>query len=258
MTKSESTCNNCAFSIRDGSRRRCGFDYYQIPANERKTPKLASFPEVQATHSCIRWSDTVNSVLKPASQKPEVVYYLPGFGGLVSTGLGKALMDRGYDVSGRETVGEFKELGFTRQVEVVAHDLKEFFWRKDAHVICNSFGAYLFLHAQALIGEPYIGRVILLSPIVGEFANEDEVRPMNFIPPQAEKLLDLANAGKFPVPTQCEIHVGSEDWQSCPNATAFGKLVGIKVSVVQGAGHGLPKDYVRNLLDQWMPGVGRS
>jgi hypothetical protein len=71
---------------------------------------------------------------------------------------------------------------------------------------------------------------------------------MNFSPPQSEKLLELAKAGKFPVPLKCEIHVGSEDWQSCPNAVAFGKLVGMKVNVVEGAGHSLPKKYVNDLL----------
>jgi hypothetical protein len=75
---------------------------------------------------------------------------------------------------------------------------------------------------------------------------------MNFIPPQAEKLLELASAQKFPLPLKCEIHVGSEDWQSCPNATAFGKLVGMTVNVIEGAGHGLPKDYVSGLLDSWI------
>jgi hypothetical protein len=125
----------------------------------------------------------------------------------------------------------------------------EHFWREDACVIANSFGAYLFLHAQALIGEPYVGKVVLLSPIVGEFANDDQVRPMNFIPPYAEKLLELASAGKFPVPLNCEIHVGSEDWQSCANSKAFSALVGIKIHVVEGAGHMLPKPYVATLLD---------
>ena len=74
---------------------------------------------------------------------------------------------------------------------------------------------------------------------------------MNFIPPQAEKLLELARAKKFPLPLKCEIHVGSEDWQSCPNAIAFGKLVGMTVNVFEGAGHGLPKDYVSSLLDNF-------
>jgi hypothetical protein len=256
MKKTDSTCSNCGFHIKDGKAIRCGFDYFQIPAPERRTPKLTSFPEVAASHSCPRWDPNGASVLKPsaesgAPQKAETVYYLPGHGGLISTGLGQALLERGYDVTGRETVGEFKDVGFSSQVEIIANDLKEYFWREDAKVICNSFGGYLFLHAQALIGEPYIGNVILLSPIVGEFADSDEHRPMNFIPPQSEKLLELANAGKFPVPVKCEIHVGSEDWQSCANSKAFGAMVGIKAHVVEGAGHMLPKEYVSGVLNQW-------
>ena len=254
--KKSDNCQNCGYNIKDQQKLRCGFDYFQIPAPERRTPKLTSFPEVAHNHFCPRWSVVGASVLKAAPEAvpvkaTETVYYLPGWGGQLSTGLGQALLERGYDVTGRETLGDFKALGFAGQVETVASDLREHFWREDAHVICNSFGGYLFLHAQALIGEPYIGNVILLAPIVGEFADDDEVRPMNFIPPQAEKLLELANVGKFPVPVNCQIHVGSEDWQSCPNAVAFGKLVGMKVNVVEGAGHGLPKDYVAKLLDQW-------
>ena len=256
MKKIDSTCSNCGFHIKDGRTFRCGFDYFQVPPSQRLTPKLTSFPEVAVSHSCPRWDPNGSSVLKPSAesglpQKSETVYYLPGWGGQLSTGLGQALLERGYDVTGRETIEDFKSLGFSGQVQTIASDLREYFWREDAHVICNSFGGYLFLHAQALIGEPYIGNVILLAPIVGEFVQEDEVRPMNFIPPQAEKLLELATAGKFPVPVNCEIHVGSEDWQSCPNAVAFGELVGMKVNVVDGAGHGLPKAYVGALLDEW-------
>lgn len=254
--KKSDSCQNCGFTIKDGRKLRCGFDYFQIPAPERRTPKLTSFPEVANDHVCSKWSGSGASVLKAApepvpAKEAETVYYLPGWGGLLSTGLGQALLERGYDVTGRETVGDFKSLGFAGQVQTVASDLREYFWREDAHVICNSFGGYLFLHAQALIGEPYIGNVILLAPIVGEFVQDDEARPMNFIPPQAEKLLELANAKQFPLPLKCDIHVGSEDWQSCPNAVAFGKLVGMKVHVLEGAGHGLPKAYVSGLLDQW-------
>ena len=255
--KKPESCQSCGFTIKDGRKLRCGFDYFQIPAPERRTPKLTSFPEVAQDHVCGKWSGVGTSVLK-ASPEPtvsaktaETVYYLPGHGGLISTGLGQALLERGYDVTGRETVGEFKEVGFTRQVEIVANDLKELFWSEDTHVICNSFGAYIFLHAQALLGIPYIGQVVLLSPVMGEFAKDDDVRPMNFIPPYAERLLELSTAGKFPLPRCCEIHVGSDDWQSYPNAIAFGKMVGMKVNVVEGAGHGLPKAYVGNLLDQW-------
>lgn len=235
---------------------RCGFDYFQIPATERRTPKLISFTEVANDHVCVKWSGSSTSVLKASTdsvpiKSTETVYYLPGHGGLISTGLGQALLDRGFDVTGRETVGEFKSLGFQAQVKAVASDLREYFWRPDARVIANSFGAYLFLHTQALLGEPYIGKVTLLSPIVGEFANDDEARPVNFIPPYAEKLLELASTGQFPVPVNCEIHVGSDDWQSCANSKVFGEMVGIKVHIIEGEGHVLPKTYVGNLLDRW-------
>jgi len=58
---------------------------------------------------------------------------------------------------------------------------------------------------------------------------------------------------RYPVPKQCEIYVGSEDWQSNPeNVTAMGSMLGINVTVVPDAGHRLPKDYVGSLLDRWL------
>lgn len=177
----------------------------------------------------------------------QTIYYLPGYGGLLNTGLGQTLVVLGHDVKGRETVGEFRELGFARQVQTIASDLRDHFWHEDARVIANSFGAYLFLHAQALLGDPYIGKVLLLSPIVGEFSNEETL--MNFVPPQSEKLFELAKVGKFPTPLRCEIHTGSDDCQSHPkNVADFGKSVGIPVDVLQGASHKLPKTYVALLV----------
>ena len=52
-----------------------------------------------------------------------LIYYLPGWAGRLSTGLGQALMDRGFDVTGRETRGEFKDLSFTDLVEAVKESL---------------------------------------------------------------------------------------------------------------------------------------
>jgi alpha-beta hydrolase superfamily lysophospholipase len=178
------------------------------------------------------------------------VYYLTGMNGQLRTGLGQGLLGRGLDVSGRELVGDFRKLDFQQQVELIADDLRDNFWHEDSHVIANSFGAYLFLHAQAQM-EPFIGKVMLLSPIIGEFGNEES--QMNFIPPRADKLRLLAESGSFPVPKQCEIYVGSEDWQSNPtNVTAFGSMLGIAVTFVPNAGHMLPKEYVRDLLDIWL------
>ena len=178
------------------------------------------------------------------------VYYLTGMGGRLDTGLGQALLAQGFDVTGRELVGEFRQLSFNEQVDAVANDLQSNFWVKDARVIANSFGAYLFLHAQAKL-PPYPGKVILLSPIVGEFANQETT--MNFIPPRAEQLLEIAKTGSYPAPLNCEIHVGSEDWQSNPtNVELFGSLTGLKVSVVPEAGHMIPKEYVSMLLNKWL------
>jgi hypothetical protein len=130
-------------------------------------------------------------------------------------------------------------------------DLKEHFWSDDALVVVNSFGGYLFLHAQAQL-PTYPGKVLLISPIVGDFQNE-EIR-MGFVPPRAEVLLHMAQSGRFPCPLHAEIHVGSEDWQSHPtNVSTFGKVVGIPGEVVPGGGHMLGKAYVETLLDSWLP-----
>lgn len=59
--------------------------------------------------------------MKPA------VYYLPGHGGRITNGLGRALVARGYEVVGRETVGDFKKLDFKDQVVIIANDIKEHF-----------------------------------------------------------------------------------------------------------------------------------
>ena len=98
---------------------------------------------------------------------------------------------------------------------------------------------------------PFPGRVLLLSPIVGEFTNAQA--RTSFSPPRPTRLKDLAEAGHFKVPRQCEMHVGEEDWQSIPaNVQALGRLTGISATVVPGAGHNLGVNYVSSLLDLWL------
>lgn len=185
-----------------------------------------------------------------ANQTAKTIYYLPGYGGQLATGLGKALMDRGFDVAGRETRGDFRSLPFDEQIATVVQDLKDHFWHDEAQVICNSFGAYLFLHAQTQMPS-FPGRVLLLSPIVGEFTNAQA--RTSFSPPRPTRLKELAEAGLLPIPLVCEIHVGEEDWQSIPaNVQALGKLTGINVQVVANSGHDLDKKYVGLLLDNFL------
>jgi hypothetical protein len=98
---------------------------------------------------------------------------------------------------------------------------------------------------------PYIGKVLLLSPIVGEFSNEETM--LGFIPPQAEKLMRLAESGTYPIPRQCEIHVGEFDWQSNPKSVIkLARHLGLDVTVVSNAGHMLGQSYVATILDRWL------
>lgn len=175
------------------------------------------------------------------------VYYLTGMGGRLHTGLGEALSTRGFEIYGRELFGDFKKLQFQEKVDAVAHDLKTYFWSENALVIANSFGAYLFLHAQAQI-EPYVGKVILLSPIIGVFSNDETMTA--YVPPRADRLFQQAKSNQFQKPMQCEIHVGELDWQSNPKKVSeLGMLLNIATHIVPKAGHILPKEYVGKLLD---------
>jgi hypothetical protein len=108
----------------------------------------------------------------------------------------------------------------------------------------------LFLHAQTQLPS-FPGRVLLLSPIVGEFTNA-EART-SFSPPRPTRLKDLADTGQFSVPHLCEMHFGEEDCLGIPaTVQALGLLTGIPAIVVPGSGHDLGKEYVGLLLERWI------
>lgn len=177
----------------------------------------------------------------------DTVYYLPGMGGRLNTGLGQGIQDRGYKVVGRETLGQFQKYSFQEKIDLVENDLVQHFWHDEAKVVVNSFGAYLFFHAQLQM-KPYPGHALILSPIIGgSNHNESQLR---FYPPRADVLVTAATNGLIPCPLNSEIHVGSEDWQSGPEGVvSFGKHLGVQVSVINGQGHMLSIDYVGGLLD---------
>lgn len=185
-----------------------------------------------------------------ATEMRREIYYLPGMGGLLDAGLGDELLRRGFAVSGRETVGPFKKLRFADQIEAVRQDLVSQFWRPEAKVIANSFGGYLFLHAQLGL-EPFPGRVLLLSPVIGSTAQNET--GMRFYPPRADALRQAAEQGSFPQLGRIEVHVGEWDWQAGPQPLVdFCAAVGIKVHQAPERGHTLGADYVSPLLDRWL------
>lgn len=181
------------------------------------------------------------------------VYYLPGRGGEITTGLGQGLLDRGYSVTGRETCGAFLKLTFQQQLDAIRSDLQNEFWHENAKLVAVSYGCYLFLHAQ--LGMPaFPGSVLLLSPVLGgAFSARAGV---GFVPPRADQLGQAVTRRQFPRLGQAEIHVGSDDWQSNPDAVReFGERVFIPVTVVEGRGHMLGVDYVGPILDRWLAHV---
>ena len=180
----------------------------------------------------------------------DTVYYLPGMGGRLETGLGEGIIQRGYNVVGQATLGAFKKLRFQEKIDIITTDLMESFWSDSSIVVANSFGAYLFLHSQINM-PPFPGKVILFSPVIGTATNSEIA--VRFYPPRADVLRELALQNKFPRPQNAEIHVGSEDWQSGPaSVVEFAEMVGVKVSVVEGKGHMLGADYVGSVLDTFL------
>lgn len=145
------------------------------------------------------------------------IYYLPGRGGRLLNGLGLALQERGLEVVGRELVGDFQRMRFSDQVSQIAQDLKNAHWSSDDRLIANSYGAYLFLHAQIEM-LPFPGKVLLLSPIVGG-APVPGGRA-GFSPPFAERIFEHAKRGQMNAPVSCEMHVGELDWQCMPSRVA--------------------------------------
>ena len=180
----------------------------------------------------------------------DTVYYLPGRSGEITTGLGQGLLDRGFSVTGRETRGAFLKLTFQQQLDAICSDLQGEFWHENAKLIAVSYGCYLFLHAQ-LCMPAFPGRVLLLSPVLGgAFSSSAGV---GFVPPRADQLGQAVMRRDFPRLSQAEIHVGSEDWQSNPEAVcAFGERASVPVAVVEGKGHMLGVDYVGPLVDRWL------
>jgi hypothetical protein len=136
------------------------------------------------------------------------------------------------------------------QIQTVAKDLQSHFWRENARVVANSFGAYLFLNAQGLLPS-FPGKVMLLSPIVGAFDHPDKT--MRFSPPMPTRLMDLTTAGQLPRPARAEIHVGEQDWQAHPEQVSrLAAFLHIPVHIVAGNGHMLDHGYGGRALDGWL------
>ena len=180
----------------------------------------------------------------------DTIYYLTGRGGQLDKGVGEGLLGRGYNLRGREMSGKFDTLPIQNQIDLVTQDLQDGFWQKESKIIAVSYGAYLLLHALSDL-EPYIGSILLLSPVLGGITSGEAMR--YFSPPRADKLQHLISEGTFPKPSKIEIHVGDNDWQSpYQRAEQFALSMGGECFVVPHTRHQLGREYVSPVLDSWL------
>jgi hypothetical protein len=184
-----------------------------------------------------------------------VIYYMPGRGGRLNQGLGLELSSRGYGLMGREIDGPgprnqsnpFASLSFQQQVQAIQHDLKTHFWKPEALVIANSFGAYLIAHSILQLGK-FPGKCLFLSPVLGAV----KTTGMLFKPPKSSVLKEAIDTGSFPS-IILDIVVGSRDEHFVLEvAEKLDQLTAGTITIFDGEGHRLSHEIVRNKLDHWL------
>ena len=98
---------------------------------------------------------------------------------------------------------------------------------------------------------PFPGRVLLLSPVLGEARHP--VTGMQFASLGSAVLKEAAQAGTFVPPRRIEVHVGADDWQAGPQQLVdFCNRLDIEIHVAPGRGHTLGVEYVSALIDRWL------
>ena len=183
------------------------------------------------------------------------IYYVPGRGGRLNSGLGLELSARGYDLIGREIAGPgprdqsnpFASLSFQQQVEVIQHDLQTHFWTPEALVIGNSFGAYLIAHSILQLGN-FPGKCLFLSPVLGAV----KTTGMLFKPPKSGVLKDAIENRSFPL-IILDILAGSTDEHFLPvEAEQLSDQTNGSLSIIEGQGHQIEPLIIKAKLDAWL------
>ncbi|MCC6772696.1 MAG: hypothetical protein IT360_16000 [Gemmatimonadaceae bacterium] len=174
------------------------------------------------------------------------VYLLPGRDESLDAYPGSLLAACGVEARGR-TTADLSPLRFNEQLSVIRADLVADFWHRGSLLIGSSYGAYLLLHTLAdLLSFP--GSVLLLSPVLGAASSRDGRYASR--PPRARRLMQLAEVGGFAAPSELQIHVGAEDRDCDPDRAAHfaSQWEHARCSIVPGAGHRLPDEYVARLF----------
>ena len=120
----------------------------------------------------------------------------------------------------------------------------------NAHIIANSYGAYLLL--QSLIDQPPLSaRVLLLSPVLGRAMDPD--RMLLSRPPRERTLREAIGEGRLGLPSSLSIVTGKEDeicdWKL---ATRYAEALTASISVLAQEGHMIRPTTVSRVVSQFL------
>lgn len=232
IVNSDKTCQNCISVLAHGNVFHCAHSYFLTPPIKRKPINKKFLPIVSANYFCHNWGCTYSSLRNKSKtnlskNSNKLIYYLPDDGELIHSNFGEYILSSGYDLFGRETIGNFRSIGFDSQILKIVSDLSADFSDKDLHIVAHSYGAYLLLHALVHLGTSFEFKITLLSPILGPI--KDSTSLLNFIPPKSDRLFQLANFFKFPILNNCRIYIIPHcSMLDVEAISKFSQLTGIK------------------------------
>ena len=151
--------------------------------------------------------------------------------GSAQGGLSAYLATLSEDFSALALDPNFLAQNFEDQVASTRH----FCATDNAHIIANSYGAYLLL--QSLIDQPSLSaKVLLLSPVLGRAMDPD--RMLLSRPPRERTLREAIEARRLGLPLSLTVVTGREDeicdWKL---ATHFADALGINITILDNEGH---------------------
>ena len=174
------------------------------------------------------------------------VYFVSGRGGQLNEGLGAAIQSYPHHFLGRAVSGDFEKLTHTTQVQTIQDDLATMPTGESTLLVAHSYGAYLLLHALIKYPQP-IDRLVLISPVTGSAMGNGRF----FRPPGTKALSQALTEQAIPLPNSGVLVTGEHDWQSpAERGRDIASQLGMKFSLVPNAGHRLPVEFVKKILNE--------
>lgn len=175
------------------------------------------------------------------------IYIIPGRGQEIIN-YSVFLSELGFNISGREIYKPpFSNSSFSDQISILSNDIKQSAWYKFGVIVSFSYGSYLLLQTLMSEDDPYPGKVLLVSPVLGAMKRSF----LSSTPPRAEKLRLAMQTNIFPAPDYSEILIGQYD--ACLDlAKAFSNTLNSRLLIIPDQGHRLDYDTVCKAITEFL------